>query len=203
MPWNDVATTGASACPSAYGTGLYSEPQGTLARSFPRFFGTSQTNEGLTGVLAMRQMILPVGMSFPAMSMVTGTTAVKSTASAAHGWYVVADVNFNVLAVTADQTDLATVWGVASTAYRLPFTSPLATAYTGIYYAGVMVAGTGGTGPYFIAGTAALAGAAGQPPILCGNSGSSGMTTPPALGQALTPIATFVAGANFYITLTT
>lgn len=200
MPWNDVANQGASQCPSAFGTGLYDEPYGTLARTFPRFFGTNQAAFGITGNLAMRQMILPAGYSFPAMSMFTGTTA-KNLTGGAHGWYVVADQFFNVLAVTADQTDLATTWGTVSTQYRLPFTSPLSTPYTGIYYAGAVVTGTGGTGPSMLAAAAALTSAAGQPPILCGNSGGAGMTTPPAVGQALTPIATFVPGANMYITL--
>jgi len=195
MPWNDVAVAGAhSQCPGPAGEMLLNEQTGTVARSFSRdhLVGSGGPT---SGTAYMRMIVLPAGLTAGAMTLYT-TTIGKLGGS--HGWYVVTDQNMNVLAVTADYTDAATTWGTTWTPYKLPFTSPLATAYTGVYYAGIMcVASTMpaiGTSGVLLTGAYAM-----LPPVLNGLS-STGQTTPPAAGAQLAAL-TASSGSGLYITL--
>jgi len=193
MPWVNCATAAASQDPQATGTRLWNEPPQTIARTYRRDEGGS-AQQVTGGTVMLRQIILPKGLTAGAMTMATNTTA-KTGGS--HGWYVVTDQYLNVLAVTADQTDAATVWGTIYTPYKLPFTSLLSCAYTGVYYAGVMIVATGRPNLVYTPGT--NAGLWGAPPILCGTS-SAGQTTPPAVGSQLTAL-TFSPACGWYITL--
>lgn len=195
MPWNNVATFATlGANPSALGTGLYGEPPGTTARTFPRDRATGNGGTPPSGSAYLRLIVLPAGYTAGAMTLSTTNIA---KAGGSHGWYVVTDMYMNVLTATADYTDAATTWGATGTPYKLPFTSTLECPYTGFYYAGIMVVAT--TQPTIANSGTLQAVASHVPPVLCGVSGS-GMTTPPAVGTVLPAIASSV-GSSLYITM--
>lgn len=142
-----------------------------------------------SGTVYMTSLPLPGGVTTTKCTMQTNTTA-KTGGS--HGWYVLTDANMKVVAVTADQTDPATVWGTASTFYPLAWATPFSVPATALYYVGVMVAQSAGTNPTFTTGgnvAANVAPAVGisSAIVLCGSSSIS-QTTPPALGTTLTTL---------------
>jgi len=195
VPWLDVASNPSSQAPMAFGTGLYNEPYGTTARSFPRYQATTAVAP-TSGTVYLRLMTLPQGYWAGAMTMYTGTTA---KTGGTHGWYVVTDQYLNVLAVTADQTDAATTWGTINAAQDLPFTGGgLSCAYTGVYYAGFMIAETAGTMPAIACATVSL-GAAIQNPVLTGPTAVL-QTTPPAVGSQITTFTT-ASASSWYVGL--
>ena len=80
------------------------------------------------------------------------------------------------------------MWGTINTPYPLSVSaSAYTTTYTGLYYAGVMVAESAGTMPVFICTAAPVNAVAALAPVLCGAS-SRGQTTPPATGTTMTSI---------------
>jgi hypothetical protein len=165
----------------------------TMAR---RNVTTVQTATGFaTGVLAVTAIGLPLGMVVSSCTFQTGATA-KSGGT--HGWYVLMDSNRNELAITADQTDPATVWGATNTPYTLNFAAPILTTYGGVYYVGVMVAAAT-TMPTFVGSAASVAGAFAGAPIMGGTS-DTGLTTPPAIPHQFGAI-TAQGNCNFYVTL--
>jgi len=197
VPWQNVSNAGTSSQdPAPFGTALYDEPYGTIARSFPRFLCLSADPLPSTGVGLYRQLILPGGLTAGAMTALTASTA---KLGGTHGWYAITDMNLNVLAVTADQTDAATTWGTTYTPQKLPFTAPLTTAYTGIYYAAICVTAT--TMPN-IAGASVQPGCIGAPPVLAAQF-TSAMSAPPAVGTQAPAFAAFSVAftASLYVTL--
>jgi len=197
MPWLDVANNAASSqAPMAVGTGLYNEPYGTTARSFPRYMCTSAIAPS-PGVLNLRLMVLPQGYWAGAMTMYTGATA---KTGGTHGWYVITDQYINVLAVTADQTDPATTWGTINSPQDLPFTGAgLSCPYTGYYYAGFMIAESAGTMPTLATATVSL-GVSNQVPAMS-VSGGVGLTTPPAVGANLVADYSSTSTSSWYVGL--
>jgi len=167
-------------------------PAGAVAEVFPRQHATTAATL-TSGTLTVRAVSLPKGLVVSSATFVTNS-AVKTGGS--HGWYVLLDSARKVVAVTADQTDAATVWGGTNTPYPLAFTAPyIVTAYDGMYYLGVMVAATGM--PNFAANPALTGGINGTlTPVLAGTS-STGQTTPPAAGATMTGL-TSVAADNLY-----
>ena len=114
---------------------------------------------------------------------------------------VLLDSSFKVRAVTSDQTDAATVWGTASTPYPLAFGTAYRATYSGLFFAGVMVAESAGTMPTFSGATTSLAGGiTGLAPDIAGTS-STGQTTPPAIGATMTTIGSN-GGYHFYAWIT-
>jgi hypothetical protein len=192
MPWLNVAALPGTD-PTMRGTVLFGEPPGTTARTFPRDRSTAYGAPN-SGTVYMRQIDLPAGYTANAR---TASVGVIAKLGGTHGWYVVTDMNMNVLAVTADQTDAATVWGTVSMPYSLPFTSTLACPYTGYYYVGLCVVAT--TMPVFVNSGLLIPGISAIPPVLCGN-GSTGQTTPPAIGSQLAA-PTGSSGSSLYILL--
>ena len=194
MPWNDCVSAGPSSQdPTALGTRMWGEPKLTVARSYRRSMAGTFV-QPTSGTVQLRLMVLPAGMSAAAMTVVTNTTA---KTGGTHGWYVVTDSNRMVLAVTADYTDAATTWGTTYTGYKLPFTGPLQTAYTGVYYAGLMIAATGM--PNICSSSAVSSGLAVAAPTLTATAGT-GLTTPPAVGSQLAALVP-LTNAGWYITL--
>lgn len=195
MPWSNVAALKSSAVPGPFVTELFDEPTGTIARSMPRYLANGAGGGTPSGTVSLRQMILPQGLTVSSMSMTTGTTA---KTGGTHGWYVLLTSAAVVLSVTADQTDAATVWGATTTAYPLAFTAPAVMPYTGVYYAGVMVANSAGTQPTFV-GVSAIAPGLNTAPFVTATS-STGQTTPPAVGATLAAIVA-AASPNPYVGL--
>lgn len=166
-------------------------PAGATAETMPRILAASSSlNAGSTGILYLTAIGIPAGVTVSNITfVVTGTAKTGGT----HGWYVLADSGLVVRAVTADQTDPATVWGTINTAYTLPVTAPYVTPAAALHYVGVMVAESGGGVPSFAgSGSAMSAGISSIAPSLAGFSGS-GLTTPPAVSSTL---ATMTAQPN-------
>ena len=169
----------------------YQAPTGATAETQPRGLCTNQGNIQTSGTLYVR------AISMKQNTVVNNITfAVDATVEAAgtHGWYVLLDSGRVVRAVTADQTGAA-FWGAANTLVTLP-TNAYTTAYSGLYYVGVMVAAT--TPPRFTCGIATATALVGAAPVLYGTS-STGQTTPPTTGTTMAALVS--AGAsnwNFY-----
>jgi hypothetical protein len=161
---------------------LFSAPTGATAETFPRRLAPNASSAPVSGTVSLTAIGLPTGLVINNITMFTNTTA-KTGGS--HGWYVLLDSGRVVRAVTADQTDAATVWGVASTPYTLA-TNVFTTTYTGLYYIGVMVVAT--QMPTFIAAAAPATGINAAAPFLAATS-STGQTTPPATSTTLAALA--------------
>lgn len=194
--WGTVATSDlpvtTQAASAAASLALYSAPAGATGETFPRRFTTGVSNPLTTGTLYVTAIGLPAGLPVSNLTMMVNTTA---KGGGSHGWYVLLDSNRIVRAVTADQTDASTVWGTVSTTVTLSVAaSAYTTTYSGLYYAGVMVAA--GTTPTFSTSVNQAGGITTIPPILTGFS-SAAQTTPPALGATMATI-TPSAGFNFY-----
>ena len=174
------------------GLELYQEPAGAVAVTFPRYIAA--TSIALTnGTIACNSIAIPAGTLVSNITLYTNTVA---KTGGTHGWYVLMTTGMQVLAVTADQTDPATVWGAAGAPYTLPVTSPVTITAAGLYYVGVMVAETAGTMPTFTGFTSAAGGVSGTTPTEAGIS-SSGQTPPPIVGQVMSAIGSN-GGLKFY-----
>jgi hypothetical protein len=165
-------------------------PTGALAETFPR---QQAANNALTPVSTTAYFMnvkLKAGQRVNSMSIVTNTTG-KTGGS--HGWYALVGSDLKVKAVTVDQTDAATVWGVASTEYNLSFTAAYDVPLDDDYYLVFCVVATGV--PTFTKAADLAGGIAGIAPKARGTAGTFA-TTPPALGDTLVLTA---AGTNgFY-----
>lgn len=176
----------------------FTQPTGCLAATMPRNVVANACSALTSGVLYLRAIGIQAGVLCTNLTFVTNTAA---KTGGTHGWYVLLDNNYKVLAVTADQTDPATVWGTASTAYPLAFGTAYRTTRSGLYYVGVMVAESAGTMPTFSGSTTSVAaGINGITPVLAGSS-STVQTTPPAIGATMQTIGGN-AGYNFYAYVT-
>jgi hypothetical protein len=170
------------------GSAVWSAPYAAQAETFPRILATG-ANALVSGTLAVTAIGLPQYLTISAIAMSTKGTA---KTGGTHGWYVLLDNTLKVRAVTADQTDAATVWGATNTVYQLA-TNTYTTAYTGLYYLGVMVAASGM--PNIASAGAGVAGIVSAVPILAGTS-STGQTTPPSAGTTMGALAS--ANSNTY-----
>ncbi len=158
--------------------GLLTHPLATVvAATFDRRFATAAASALTSGTLYLNECPLSGGTTISKATFFTNTTA---KTGGTNGWYVVCDATLKVVAVTANQTDAATVWGSASTGYPLSFTAPYAVPATALYYVGVMVATTAGTQPTFTAAPGVATGIAGATGI------SSGSSTPTPSRRGLT-----------------
>lgn len=180
----------------------FTHPAQAVAATMPRRQATAISNTLTSGTLYLALITIPGGTTVTNCTMFTATTA---KTGGTHGWYVLLDTTFKVVAVTADQTDAATVWGATNTGYPLAFGATFTPTVTANYYVGVMVAQSAGGTPTFSVSTALSAGLAAATGIAggvvqCGTS-STGQTTPPALNATLTTI-TGAAAFNLYAYLT-
>lgn len=173
---------------------LFTQPAGCMAATMPRHNATAACSAMSSGTLYLRAIGIQAGVLVSNLTMLTNTPTVKTGGT--HGWYVLLDSSFKVRAVTADQTDAATVWGTAGTAYTLPFGTPYRTTYSGVYYIGIMVAESAGTMPLMTGAASPAGGISGATPVLAGTS-STGQSTPPAIGATMTTIGSN-GGYQFY-----
>jgi len=181
------------------GNMLLTQPLMTaVAATMDRSRAVAASSALTSGTVYLTGLVLPGGIPTAKCTMFTNTT-VKTGGT--HGWYVLTDASLKVVAVTADQTDAATVWGTASTGYPLSWTASYTPPVTALHYVGIMVAMSAGTTPTITVATATAAGIAGAAGITNGvtlvGSSSTSQTTPPALGATLTALSP-VSGALFY-----
>jgi hypothetical protein len=169
---------------------LYVAPSGATAETVFREIANTASSALVSGTLYVRAIGLPKGLTVNNITMYTNAAA-KTGGS--HGWYVLLDSGLAVQAVTADQTDAATVWGTINTGYTLA-TNAYTTTYAGLYYVGVMVVASGM--PTFTGRSGPLASVNSAAPVLAGVS-STAQTTPPATTTVMTAV-TSNTGYHFY-----
>jgi hypothetical protein len=187
-----LLTDAAHVHPSASMLNVYQLPSGATAENVPRHVCTASSAAGTSGTLYLASIGLPSGLLVSNITLCTGSAA---KTGGTHGWYVLLDSGLVVRAVTADQTDAATVWGTINTAYTLPVGTPYTTTYSGLHYIGVMVAETAGTMPNWAYPNAFNNGLQIAPfPYAIS---SSGQTTPPALAATMGAL-TATTNKGFY-----
>lgn len=182
---------------------LAEAPTGATGETVPRSQVTVATS-GLTtsGTIYLSAITLAQGVLVSNISMITGTGTLKTGGT--HGWYVLLDSGLVARAASADQVDPATVWGVASTVYTLPMTTPYLTTYTGLYYVGIMVATSAGSQPQILAAVNIAAGL-GQAVIMSGpatGAHGTGQTTPPATDGSIAMTGVTPDGSRRYYAYT-
>ena len=192
-----IAASSANLVPTAT-EDLLGSISGALAVSMPRGSVTSNTQATSSGQGYFRQSAIPAGVTITNLAFRVGSVA---KTGGTHGWYVLCDKSFKVLAVSTDQTDPATTWGTLNTDQALAVTTngtaKYVTTYTGVYYAIFMVANSAGTQPT-LAGTGNLATGIGSgTPVLCGTCAGAANTTPPAVGSTIGTVSAII-GDNFY-----
>jgi hypothetical protein len=171
------------------------EPTAVVGMTVPRWAASSSTAALTTGTIYACAIALDYGININNISLLVSTTA---EATGTHAWVGLADSGMNVLAVSADKTG-ATYFSSTQTAVTTALTSPYTTTTAGLFYVFVNV--TAGTTPLFAAAAAVEnAALSALAPVLCGSS-STGQTTPPTVGTALTAL-TGTAGHLFYAWLT-
>jgi hypothetical protein len=162
---------------------LFIGPTGATGETFPRRLAGSASGALVSGTVYVTAIPLPKGLLISNLTMFTNIAA-KTGGS--HGWYVLLDSSRVVRAVTADQTDAATVWGAASTPYPLA-TNAYTTTYAGLYYIGVCIVASG-MPSITCSGPALAAGINVATPMLAATS-SAAQTTPPITGTTMGVLA--------------
>jgi hypothetical protein len=166
------------------------EPTGTLARTIPRNLVTVGTvaSFNTTGQVVATGIVLPAGVTITNIATISGNTAVSGQTQF---WMGLADLNVNVLAVTAGQGASA-VGGNAL--LKLALVSPLAINTTGFYY--ILAASTASTTAPTATGVAMATGIATTlgTPVICGTAGTQ--SAPPAVGAQLNAGAVNGAGSG-------
>jgi hypothetical protein len=169
---------------------VYGAPTGATAETFPRDMLSSSAQSFVSATAYVSLITLPKGLLVSNLTMITGGTA---KTGGTHGWYALLDSGLVVRAVTADQTDAATVWGVGNTAYTLPFAATYTTPAAGLYYA--MFCAVATQMPQ-LSGSVVMATGVSVTPLLAASS-SSGQSTPPTTGTTMGALTT-QAGKRFY-----
>lgn len=182
--------------PGAGAGALALQPAGTVAATHDRA-STAFANYTTvaSGTLNMTAIYIPVNTVINNINCITGSTA---SVGVTHNWAVLADKNLKVLGVSADNTsaDLA-----LNTVESYALTTPVTTAYSGLYYVGFVIAtgGGGATQPTMQGQTDAASTVMNVAPKICGTS-NTGATTPPATGATLTAITSTASSIYFYLT---
>lgn len=154
-------------------------PSTAKAINMPRLGTFSLTLGALTsGRLLLVGIPLKQGDSISSLTFVSGSTALSG---GTNHWFALYGQDLGLLRQTADQG--AAAWA-ANTIKTLNLSSAHVATYTGLHYAGIMVAAT--TVPTMLGmnGNATLNG--GRTPILIGQSTTGLTTTAPATAAALT-----------------
>lgn len=169
------------------GAGLSPYVPGALAETIPAWAATTATAP-VTGDLYIWAVELGKGQSVGHVGFVTSTTA---GASLTHSWTALLDLNYTVLAASADAGSGAIG---ASAWFSYAMAAAYTTTYTGLHYLGVMIASSA-TQPTLCGSAAgpliAMMTGTGHPVQQYGGQSSTSQTTPPAVGTIVTaPTAT-------------
>jgi hypothetical protein len=169
--WYEVSRAGASSLPNS----VYTAPSGALAETIPRMtFNVANISFLTSGTLLLQAISLVQGQLISSITIFSRSTAGSGMTNQWFGLFSAARV---CLAVTNDDTSNA--W-IQNTAKTLNLTSSYTVPSTGLYYIGVMVAGT--TVPTLVGLSQATALLSTPAPIVVGNS-STGLTSPFTVGN--------------------
>jgi hypothetical protein len=161
-------------------------PAAAASETISRADCDADTNVLVSAQLVLQSIVLPLNSVITSATFVSGATAAGTPVNQ---WFALYDQNLNKLGVTSDDT--STAWA-ASSAKTLTFASQITTAYSGLFYLGVMVKAT--TVPSILGFSSRLTLNA-LAPKLTGTS-TAALTNPasaPATAAALTAV-----GATLY-----
>jgi hypothetical protein len=170
-------------------------PANAVAATLSRPAVSSQAIALASGTIGMAAVYLTKGQVINNIVVFTGSQA---GATLTHQWAVLCTGPASAPVPVAASVDGTSAAIGANAAITFAMTSAYTVATSGIYYIGVMVA-NGGTQPNFAGAVAGNVATATVPPIIGGTS-STGQTTVPALGTALTTITPTVNILYCYIT---
>jgi hypothetical protein len=185
----DAATT--------YTAGSYQPPKGVVWDTIdPRSGSGNVADTVLTGVLRCYRASYPL----KAGTVVTNLCAISGTAGATsptHQWFCLVSVTTGkIVAVTAD--DLTTAWGVSTLKSLAVANGPYIPAADDVVAFGVMIAATT---PNAIRGTVShhnLLNKIGATDAVCWEHATTGLTSPLAVGTAITPAVPAAIAAFAY-----
>lgn len=154
------------------------KPTAAIAETVPRWAVAANGAQLAVGTLSIFAIGLPAGVSIGHIAVQAGSTPANTPTDY---WFCLLDSNLNLLAITADQGSAA--WGgnvlksLAIANIAAGAASSFVTAYEGLYYIGIMVAGTGA--PTILStGSLTAAENASMPPILAAATTDTGLTVP-------------------------
>lgn len=163
-------------------------PSGTIRATANRMTAPMSAQSTVSGTLHLVGIALSAGDVISAANIRINSSYTSLT----HAWAVLTNASRSVLAVSPDDT---TGMFTGTSTKTWTFGSSYVVSTTGMYYVGIMIAGTG-TIQAVTAGTTALS----APPIAAGASNTA-QTTPPTVGTTMAAIT--AAGAPVpYIWLT-
>lgn len=157
---------------------------GALTQTLPRWAAVGNIAALTSGTLLLCAVTLLAGETVNSITWFSRTTP---GAGMTNQWFCLVDSSLVVRAVSADDT--STAW-TASVIKTLNMTTPYVIPSDGVYYLGIMVAGT--TPPSLAGVASASAMFTNGAPFSCATS-TAGMTTPPVAGVsvgALTAVGT-------------
>jgi hypothetical protein len=168
-------------------------PTGAKMESIPRgivrgasYGALPASGQGIGVAVALQENI-----KYSSVTFVSGTTAL---ATGTHQWAALLDVNYKVLAISADSTSAA--WGTA-TAKTFTFGTAYQCAAQQTAYVVLVVAAT--TTPTIVSGATAILGSLNAVLPFTTGITASGQTTPPAVGATLTLSTSTKAIPYFYL----
>lgn len=169
-------------------------PTGTVRANFDRTTCPMGQTVALTmGTLSMTLIYLFAGDSFSNINVRAGTGGFTGITNS---WAVLSDLSLNPLAVTSNVT---TATQAAQTTRAFPIVgAPYTVLTSGLYYVGVMAAGT--TAPVVGPNTMSI-GQQNIAPFSAGQS-NTGQTTPPSVGGGALTALTVVANPIPYLWMT-
>ena len=170
---------------------LYAAPSVATAETFPRMLISTGASVMVSGTLYCMALGLHQNTVINNLGFATKGTA---ETGGTHAWFALLDNTMTVRAVTADQTG-ATALGSTNTHYQFS-TNSFTTTYSGLYYASICVVASGMPVMSALSASAIPSDVVSMSPILCGSS-STGLTTPPSTGTAMTAL-TAAQGYTFW-----
>jgi hypothetical protein len=162
--------------------------------TFSRIYAGTRGSASVSGQIALMPLPLPAGRVVSSLSVCTGTVA-GSTLT--HWWHALLDSNYNMLAVTTDDTTTTSSTNALKTLNVAKIASGSAssftTTYEGLHYMGVMIASSAGANIPSLTGIGAISGPIANAVPAFGLT-DSGLTTPPVFPYtAPTPSTTAIA----------
>lgn len=179
-------------------------PTGATGETCPRSVATGSSSASLvSGSVYVRAIGLRAGTPVNTITLFNAAGNVVTQASLTHGWYALLDSTLHVLAVSADQINVA--WFTAiNTPYPLAVlgsgASTYITTYTGCYFIAESASVSSGAMPQPATSGSVSTGVATASPVLYGTAGSQ--AAPPSVGAQLASGAVTLSASNIFYAYT-
>lgn len=165
-------------------------PTGAIQENFPRA-NIAASQAPTSGTPRFSAGVIRAGETLTSITVSSGNTAANGPTNQ---WMCLCDQNMNILRFTDDK--LTAAWS-GSTRKTFTFTTPFNTTYTGLYYAGLMVA-VSVTMPNISGDTLINSTAVQWTPILSGETASVSLTTVASAPQAAFPALSAAGGVSWF-----